>query len=92
MAQFLMEIMRLTGPVPRGNQHPMTGTRSRGIAHSSGQAYSHRFITDLTDGMPYWTGGNPCYRIIEIGSYGFRAYDARGGEVVTGRAPICEGP
>ncbi len=71
---------------------PMAGTSSSGIAYSSGQACSHRFITDLTDPMPYWTGGNPCYRIIEIGTYGFRAYDAQVGEIVTGRAPICEGP
>lgn len=71
---------------------PLAGTSAEGIAFSSGQACAHRFITDLTDPMPFWTGGNPCYRIINIDASGFRAYEVQVGEEVTGRAPICKGP
>lgn len=71
---------------------PLAGTTVEGIAFSSGQACAHRFITDLDDPMPLWTGGNPCYRILMLDARGFRAYGAEVGEVVNGRAPICNGP
>ncbi|TQS71772.1 phosphodiesterase [Rhodobacteraceae bacterium] len=71
---------------------PLSGTSAEGIAYSSGQAMSHRFITDITDPAPWWTGGNPCYRIIEIDDLGFRAYSAEVGQSPMARAQLCEGP
>ncbi|MGG2475095.1 phosphodiesterase, partial [Rhizobium sp. BR5] len=53
-----------------------------GIAYSSGQACAHRFITDIDIVDPLWTGGNPCYRVISLGTFGLRAYDAEVGQVV----------
>lgn len=70
----------------------LAGTSTEGIAYSSGQACSHRFITDLEMRDPWWTGGNPCYRIINLDARGFRAYDAEVGQTPTERAPICHGP
>ncbi len=71
---------------------PLAGTSAEGIAFSSGQACAHRFITDLTSPTPFWTSGNPCYRIITLDAQGFRAYGVEVGEVVTGQAPVCDGP
>ncbi|RYE62548.1 phosphodiesterase [Neorhizobium sp. DAR64861/K0K2] len=71
---------------------PMSGTSAEGIAYSSGQACAHRFVTDLANPMPFWTGGNPCYRIINLDGHGLRAYAVEVGETITGQAPICEGP
>lgn len=71
---------------------PLTGTTAEGIAYSSGQATGHRFVTDLEDPAPWWTGGHPCYRIIQIDDQGFRAYGVEVGQSRTDRAPICEGP
>jgi 3',5'-cyclic AMP phosphodiesterase CpdA len=71
---------------------PLAGTSAEGIAYSSGQACSHRFITDLGARDPWWTGGNPCYRIIELDGNGLRAYGAEVGEIRVERAVMCEGP
>lgn len=70
----------------------LSGTSAEGIAYSSGQACSHRFITDLETRQPWWTGGNPCYRIITLDAGGFRACAAEVGQVPGERAPICDGP
>ncbi|MBR0554322.1 phosphodiesterase [Ciceribacter sp. L1K23] len=85
---------------PKGVRHvvfghihvPLAGTTAEGIAFSSGQACSHRFITDIDAPDPMWTGGNPCYRVLMLDEHGFRAYSAEVGEVPTERAVICEGP
>lgn len=71
---------------------PLSGTSADGIAYSSGQACSHRFITDLEARDPWWTGGNPCYRVVILDGHGLRAYGAEVGQIPTERAPICEGP
>ena len=71
---------------------PLAGTSAEGIAYSSGQACSHRFITDLDARDPWWTGGNPCYRIITLDDRGLRAYGAEVGQIPTEQAPICAGP
>lgn len=71
---------------------PLSGTSPEGIAYSSGQSTTHRFITDLEDAAPWWTGGNPCYRILFIDEHGFRAFGAEVGQTPTERAPICTGP
>ena len=93
-------LMKRLAAHPAGVRHivfghihvPLAGTSTEGIAYSSGQACSHRFITDLDIPNPLWTGGNPCYRIIMLGGYGLRAYGAEVGQVATERAPVCEGP
>ncbi|MDM9625407.1 phosphodiesterase [Rhizobium sp. S152] len=93
-------IMKRLAAHPAGVRHivfghihvPLAGTSAEGIAFSSGQACSHRFITDLDDPAPMWTGGNPCYRIIHLDAQGLRAYGAEAGETATARAPVCEGP
>jgi 3',5'-cyclic AMP phosphodiesterase CpdA len=71
---------------------PLAGTSPEGIAFSSAQACSHRFITDLEARDPWWTGGNPCYRILMIDRHGFRAYGAEVGQQPTTQAPVCPGP
>lgn len=71
---------------------PLSGTSREGIAYSSGQACSHRFITDLEARDPWWTGGNPCYRVILLDAQGLRAYGVEVGQIPTERAPICDGP
>lgn len=71
---------------------PLVGVTAGGVAFSSGQACSHRFITDLADPAPWWTGGNPCYRILTLGTYGLRAYGAEVGQKATHRAVECAGP
>lgn len=45
---------------------------------------------DLPD--PWWTDGNPIYRILLIDDLGFRAFTVEVGQQPTERAPICEGP
>ena len=76
-----------------GHLHvPMAGTSPEGFAYSSGQACSHRFITDPDDVTPWWTTGNPCYRILMLDEGGFRAYSAEVGEPRLARAPVCPGP
>ena len=71
---------------------PLAGTSPEGYAYSSGQACSHRFITDPDDPAAWWTDGNPCYRIIMIDELGFRAYAAEVGQRRIARAEICAGP
>lgn len=71
---------------------PLSGTSPEGIPYSSGQSCTHRFITDLTLPDPWWTDGNPTYRILLIDELGFRAFTVEVGQVPTVRAPICEGP
>ena len=71
---------------------PLSGTSAEGIAYSSGQACSHRFITDLDAPDPWWTGGNPCYRIIMLDQQGLRAYGAEVGQVRNEQAQACVGP
>lgn len=71
---------------------PLAGTSAQGIAFSSGQACAHRFIADLENPAPMWTGGNPCYRIINLDHHGLRAYAVEVGEVATAQAIICKGP
>ncbi|WP_128253755.1 phosphodiesterase [Falsirhodobacter deserti] len=71
---------------------PLAGTSPEGIAYSSGQSCTHRFITNLNVADPWWTGGNPCYRILFIDDLGFRAFGAEVGQRPTERAPICTGP
>ncbi|RWR10235.1 phosphodiesterase [Paenirhodobacter populi] len=93
-------VMRRLATHPAGIRHivfghihvPLAGTSPEGIAYSSGQACSHRFITDPDARDPWWTGGNPCYRIIRLDAHGLRAYSAEVGQVPTTQAPICEGP
>lgn len=71
---------------------PLAGTSAEGIGFSSGQACSHRFIMDLDARDPWWTGGNPCYRVLFIDGHGFRAFGAEVGQIPTEQAPICAGP
>ena len=71
---------------------PLAGTSREGFAYSSGQACSHRFVTDPDNPRPWWTDGNPCYRIIAIDDLGFRAYSAEVGQPRIGRASLCAGP
>lgn len=71
---------------------PLAGTSPEGFAYSSGQACSHRFITDLDDPAPWWTDGNPCYRVLVLDEMGFRAYGAEVGQRRLDRAPVCVGP
>ena len=71
---------------------PLAGTSATGIAYSSGQACSHKFVTDIDAPDPFWTAGNPCYRIIQLDENGFRAYAAEVGETRTARAGPCAGP
>jgi 3',5'-cyclic-AMP phosphodiesterase len=71
---------------------PLAGTTAGGIAFSSGQSCAHRFITDLDAPDPWWTGGNPCYRILMLDEHGFRAYGAEVGEARLAQAEICAGP
>ncbi|MGF9694509.1 phosphodiesterase [Rhizobium sp. 0TCS1.26] len=93
-------MMRSLSAHPAGVRHvvfghihvPLAGTSAEGIAYSSGQACSHRFITDLDIPDPWWTGGNPCYRILRVDDQGLRAYGVEVGQVPTERAPVCAGP
>lgn len=93
-------VMRRLAAHPAGVRHivfghihvPLAGTSPEGIAYSSGQAMSHRFITDPRNPAPWWTGGNPCYRVIHIDALGFRAYGSEVGEQRMGRAEVCAGP
>lgn len=93
-------LMRRLRAHPGGVRHivfghihvPLVGTTAEGIAFSSGQACPHRFITDIDAPAPWWTHGNPCYRIIRLDAHGFRAYAAEAGQTPTRQAPICEGP
>jgi 3',5'-cyclic AMP phosphodiesterase CpdA len=71
---------------------PLSGTSSEGISYSSGQSSTHRFIADLDVADPWWTGGNPCYRVMFIDDWGFRAFAVEVGQTPTERAPICVGP
>lgn len=71
---------------------PLTGISAGGISYSSGQACSHRFITDIKTPNPWWTGGNPCYRVIDLNEQGLRAYSAEVGETPIVRAQVCIGP
>lgn len=71
---------------------PLAGVSREGFSYSSGQGCSHRFIADPDDPGPWWTDGNPCYRIVMIDDLGFRAYTAEVGERHISRAQICAGP
>lgn len=71
---------------------PLTGTTREGIAFSSGQACAHRFITEIDDPRPWWTDGNPCYRVLMLDEHGFRAYGVEVGQAALRRADICLGP
>lgn len=71
---------------------PLSGTTAQGIAYSSGQACSHRFITELDSPNPWWTGGLPCYRVIKLDEHGLRAYSFEVGQEATSQAEICAGP
>lgn len=76
-----------------GHVHvPIAGNDRHGIAFSSGQACAHRFVTAVDDPCPVWTTGRPCYRVLTIDDFGFRAYAAEVGEVAIGRATFCPGP
>jgi Icc protein len=76
-----------------GHLHvPLAGTSRDGFAYSSGQACAHRFVTDPDETDPWWTDGNPCYRIIMIDDFGFRAYAAEVGQPRISRAQLCAGP
>lgn len=76
-----------------GHTHvALSGTSPDGFAYSSGLAMSHRFITDVDDRGPWWTGGNPSYREIRIDAMGFRAYGIETGQKALSRAPVCDGP
>ncbi|MCA0962529.1 phosphodiesterase [Salipiger bermudensis] len=93
----LLTVLRGHGPGVRhvvfGHIHvPLSGTSPEGLAYSSGQAMSHRFITDLDEPAPWWTGGNPTYRVILIDDHGFRAYGVETDQEPLSRAPVCEGP
>ena len=92
-------LARLAGHAPGvrhvvfGHIHiPLTGTSAEGIGFSSGQACSHRFIMDLNARDPWWTGGNPCYRVLFLDEDGFRAFGAEVGQIPTEQAPVCAGP
>lgn len=71
---------------------PLTGVSAEGIAFSSGQACAHRFITEIDAPDPFWTTGNPCYRVLMLDRHGFRAYGAEAGQIPTVRARLCPGP
>lgn len=71
---------------------PLAGTSREGFAYSSGQSCVHRFVTDPDESRPWWTGGNPCYRIIMIDDMGFRAYASEVGQPKIARAEECLGP
>jgi len=93
----------VTGPLrayPGGVRHivfghvhvPMAGTSADGFAYSSGQGSSHRFIAEPDEPAPWWTGGNPCYRVLMLDETGFRAYNVEAGEPALVRARECAGP
>ncbi len=76
-----------------GHVHvPIAGNDRHGIAFSSGQACAHRFVTDIDDLCPAWTDGRPCYRVLVIDDFGFRAYASEVGETPTAKATFCAGP
>ncbi len=93
-------VMRRLKTHPGGVRHivfghihvPLSGTSREGIAYSSGQACSHRFITEIDRPDAWWTSGNPCYRIIMLDDQGLRAYSTEVGQVQISRAEICAGP
>ncbi|QUS36220.1 phosphodiesterase [Falsirhodobacter algicola] len=93
-------VLRRLAAHPGGVRHivfghihtPLTGTTAEGIAFSSGQSCTHRFITNIDLPDPWWTGGNPCYRILTLDDGGFRAYGVEVGQVPTGRSEPCAGP
>ncbi|MFC7704589.1 phosphodiesterase [Plastorhodobacter daqingensis] len=93
-------LMQVLAAHPGGVRHivfghihvPLAGTSREGIAFSSGQAMSHRFITAPADPAPWWAGGNPCYRLIQIDTLGFRAYGVEVGQQPIARAAVCAGP
>lgn len=76
-----------------GHLHvPLTGVSREGIPFSSGQSCTHRFITDIDATRPWWTGGPPCYRILMLDDFGFRAYEAEVGLVRLSQPAECAGP
>ena len=76
-----------------GHVHvPVAGTSPEGFGFSSGQSCTHRFITDPEDPTPWWTAGNPCYRVLMLDEFGFRAYSAEVGQDTIARADDCAGP
>lgn len=77
-----------------GHLHlPLTGVGPDGIAYSCGQASAHRFIADPDDRGPWWTAGEPCYRVLTIDdAFGFRAVEVEVGRTPTTRAEFCDGP
>lgn len=93
-------VQRRLAAYPAGIRHvvfghihvPLAGMTTDGIPFSSGQACSHRFMTDLDDPTPWWTGGHPCYRVLLIDEFGFRAYGVEAGATPTHRAIDCAGP
>lgn len=93
-------LMALLHAHPGGVRHlvfghihvPLAGTSPEGFAFSSGQSCTHRFVTDLEDPTPWWTGGNPCYRVLMLDDAGFRAYGAEVGQPRVLRAVDCAGP
>jgi 3',5'-cyclic-AMP phosphodiesterase len=68
------------------------GTSAGGVPYSSGQSCAHRFVTEIDAPNPWWTDGNPCYRIIHLDWGGFRAYAAEVGQAGTVQAAVCAGP
>lgn len=70
----------------------LSGTSAGGVPYSSGQACAHRFVTEIGAADPWWTDGNPCYRIIHLDEGGFRAYAVEVGQVGTVQAAPCTGP
>ncbi|OCX63789.1 phosphodiesterase [Thioclava sp. SK-1] len=71
---------------------PLAGTSPEGIAFSSGQACSHRFVADIDAATPDWASGNPTYRVIMVDTLGFRAFSAEIGQDVLARSQLCVGP
>lgn len=70
----------------------LTGVSRDGIAFSSGQSCTHRFITEPDAARPWWTGGPPCYRILMLDEHGFRAYAAEVGQTPVSQPQECAGP
>jgi 3',5'-cyclic AMP phosphodiesterase CpdA len=76
-----------------GHMHVLTvGTSADGFSYSCGQAPSHRFIAEPDNPQPWWTGGNPCYRVLMLDDKGFRAYHVEVDEPALMQAPECLGP
>ena len=93
-------LMRRLSAHPAGLRHivfghihmPLSGVTAEGIAYSSGQACAQQLIVAPEQHEPYWTDGEPGYRILMIDDLGFRAFSVTVGMRELARSNFCEGP